>query len=92
MHILRAIAKKPNYSAPLMKHLILSLSLIFAPAIALAWAPYEQQSFTQQMQDHQVDYHAQVGNEYDPAMVPLAYIESYDGEPSPNTEGPLDAD
>lgn len=75
-----------------MKTLMTVLVLTLAPAAALAWAPYEQESFTQEMQDQQLDYGTQAAMPYDPAMVPLAYMEGYEGEPSPNTEGPLDAD
>lgn len=80
------------YVAHPMKKLITMLIVISAPAAALAWAPYEQQSFTQQMQDQQVQYDAQASGEYDPAMVPLAYMEGYESESSPSSEGPLDAD
>lgn len=76
-----------------MKHMILSLSLVFAPAVAAAWAPYEQQSFEQQMAEQQVDYGSQTSSEYDPATVPLAYIEGYESDSSSaSTDGPLDAD
>ena len=77
-----------------MKHALLSLTLILTPAIALAWAPYEQQSFEQQMEDRQMDYSAPVTADMarDPAMVPLALVDGYDGEPSSDTIMPLDAD
>lgn len=89
-HVHFALRRRTSPTSMKLMVRILILSLL--PAAALAWAPYEQQSFTQQMHERQVDYSLPTDAEHDPAMVPLAYMEGYESESSTTTDGPLDAD
>lgn len=78
-----------------MKKLRLILLFTALPTAALAWAPYEQQSFVQQMESQQVQVDAVQAEIYDPAMAPIALIDGYDYEsesPASDTTLPLDAD
>ncbi len=78
-----------------MKMLRLILLFTALPTAALAWAPYEQQSFVQQMESQQVQVDAAQVETYDPAMVPLALVDGYEYEaesPASDTNMPLDAD